>query len=350
MKNLRTFLEKATIIGVAFVLLTFVSCANNKSNGWLTDYDQALELADKQDKSVFLFVSGEDWDGASTVLRTSIFETEAFKNEAEKDFVLVQLDFSNSIYTSTEVAEDATEEEKAKAAETLAKLEKDAQVAVDLNATAMSLPVAILLSPEGYVFDVITYDETVTTPEQYIEKLKPYTEKAATIKNLVKEINSTKKEKKAAAIDALYETIPTTHRYLLQELVMQVPSLDPENTTGVVGKYETLVAYVNAIQHLNSNNSEAAAQTLLDTINNGHLNNEEKQYMYYLTASFYNMMGEPYVGKVVEYLQAAYDIAPETEAATMEIKPTLDMYRSMMEESNAATSTDETSGTAEATE
>ena len=97
------------------VTLSLTGCTKAQ-NAWIADYGEAQQLASEEGKDLLLFFSREDADGVSTQLRTSIFDTPAFVNEASKDYVLVHLDYSDSRMMSVQVGEDATEAEK-KAAE-----------------------------------------------------------------------------------------------------------------------------------------------------------------------------------------------------------------------------------------
>lgn len=323
MKCSKTFFT-ATLL--CFITVLAATSCGTKENGWLSDYDQAKELADKQNKNILLFVSGEDWDGVSTNIRTSIFETEDFLGNAEKDFVLVHLDFSDSLYESTEVAENATEEEKAKAEALQAQLEKNSQVIMDLNANSMAFPVTLLVTNNGFVYGIIEYTNEITTAKQYLDKIASFDDVQKTVEEKSKKIASSKGAEKAQAIDDLLEALPETHRYLAMELAMQVPDLDPDNTTGLLGKYEMLVAYSNAVEKLGEGDFIGAIQELIDPIDNGNMTAQQIQELYFNAAFFYSKMGDSYVNEVIDYLKKAYEVAPDSEAAKLSIKPALDMF------------------------
>lgn len=319
MKQIRTIV--LSLIAVCSAV-TMLSCASGKT-AWISDFEEAQKLAEQQQKDIFLFFSGEDYDGVSTQMRTTIFEKEDFIKTVGKKYVLVHLDFSNSVYEATQIAEDATEEEKAAAAEQTAILEKN--YAVAMNYSVSSMPTILLLSQDGYVYGTVPYDATITTPAQYIEQVATFNEKAEFVNKQIPIIESAEGIEKVYAIDALYESLDPAYRYLMLDLAVQVPELDPENKSGVTGKYEVQLAYSNAVEAMINGDIIGATNALLAPISTGHLNNEEKQELYYQVAYFYSLMGTDYTASVLDYLQKAYDAAPDSEIAGS-IKMTIDTY------------------------
>lgn len=77
----------------AYFLCSFLA---NAQDLWLTDYKQALALAQKENKKVLLDFTGSDWCPACMLLSQQVFSTTEFKNYAKDNLVLVELDFPNS--------------------------------------------------------------------------------------------------------------------------------------------------------------------------------------------------------------------------------------------------------------
>jgi protein disulfide-isomerase len=81
---------------ILFILLVFVfqnSNAQEKQQLWLTNYDEAVDLAKKENKQVLLFFTGSDWCGWCKKLKQTIIETPEFKTWAAEKLVLVEVDF-----------------------------------------------------------------------------------------------------------------------------------------------------------------------------------------------------------------------------------------------------------------
>jgi len=59
---------------------------------WEKSYAKAEKIAKKKNKDILIFFTGSDWCGPCKMLVEDFFETERFKNIAEKDFVLYEAD------------------------------------------------------------------------------------------------------------------------------------------------------------------------------------------------------------------------------------------------------------------
>ena len=60
---------------------------------WVADFDEAVKLAKAEKKDLLVDFTGSDWCGWCIKLHEEVFSHESFYAEAEKDFVLVALDF-----------------------------------------------------------------------------------------------------------------------------------------------------------------------------------------------------------------------------------------------------------------
>lgn len=310
------------------VLLIFVSCASTPT-GWISDYEEGQQLASKEGKDLFLFFSSEDSDGVSTQLRSSIFDTESFIKAAGKDYVLVHLDFSESRLMAVQVPEDATEEQKQAAEAAMPQLEKDLGTAMNFSVTEDGLPAMILATAQGYVYGVVAYDATVTTPEQFMAVVNENSENRNKIKTLVKAIDSSSGVEKLKAIDELYEATDPAYTYLLADFFSMAPELDPSNESGKRGKYAILNAYSIATEALYTGDAFGAISAMLAPIEEGFCSPEEQQELYYQAAYFASLVGDS--ENMMNYLTTALELAPESEMAAA-IRLTIDAY-SMANES-----------------
>lgn len=304
------------------VLLVFAGCASAPT-GWVSDYEEGQQLASKEGKDLFLFFSSEDTDGVSTQLRTSIFDTESFIKTAGKDYVLVHLDFSESRLMSVQVGEDATDEQKQAAEAAMPQLEKDIGTAMNFSVTEGGMPAMILATAQGYVYGVVAYDATVTTPKQFMAVINENNENRDKIKALVKAIDSSSGVKKLNAIDDLYEATEPTYSYLLSDFYAMAPELDPNNESGKRGKYSILNAYSAATEALYVGDAHGAISAMLAPIDEGFCSPVEQQELYYQSAYFASLIGD--AENMMNYLSAALACAPDSEMAAS-IQMTIDAY------------------------
>jgi protein disulfide-isomerase len=70
---------------------------------WQTDYAKALQTAKAQDKQVLLDFTGSDWCPPCLALRKQVFSTAAFQAYAEKNLILVEIDFPQRKEQSAEL-------------------------------------------------------------------------------------------------------------------------------------------------------------------------------------------------------------------------------------------------------
>ncbi|MDQ6861234.1 MAG: thioredoxin family protein [Verrucomicrobiota bacterium] len=86
MKSLRFLLVLAACTGL------LVGSASAKP-GWLTDYKQAQEQAKNGKKLMLLDFTGSDWCGWCIKLDREVFSKPEFREYADKNLVLLELDF-----------------------------------------------------------------------------------------------------------------------------------------------------------------------------------------------------------------------------------------------------------------
>jgi len=73
------------------------------ANGWGDDYKAALATAAKENKKVLLDFTGSDWCGWCIKLKKDSFDQPAFKEFADKNLVLVEIDFPQGKTLNPEV-------------------------------------------------------------------------------------------------------------------------------------------------------------------------------------------------------------------------------------------------------
>lgn len=73
-------------------LLLFVGC-QGFSQTWGTNIEDAKKQAAEQNKHILLVFSGSDWCGPCIKLDKNIWQSEEFKKDAKKNWILVKADF-----------------------------------------------------------------------------------------------------------------------------------------------------------------------------------------------------------------------------------------------------------------
>lgn len=91
------------ILTVLFITLGSL-VAHAQELVWHTDVMKATEIAQKENKTLLLFFTGSDWCGWCKKLQKEVFLKEEFKTWANKNVVLVELDFPRSFQLEPTVA------------------------------------------------------------------------------------------------------------------------------------------------------------------------------------------------------------------------------------------------------
>ena len=72
-------------------------------SGWTTDYAKAVARAKSENKAILLDFTGSDWCGWCMKMKEETLDKPMFKHYAEKNLVLVEVDFPHSKPQSDEV-------------------------------------------------------------------------------------------------------------------------------------------------------------------------------------------------------------------------------------------------------
>ena len=297
------------VVFIGLIFLTFSSCSNGKK--WYTDFDEASKKAARSKKNIFLLFSGDDWDETSAGFKESVLFTEEFLSSASKKYVLLNLDFSQEQYAKTELSEDATQEQKDEAEKILSEYEKKEKFVLDYH--VQQYPAMFIISSEGFYIDLINYDESFKTVADFNAKLADHQGVIENASTLMQSVKKAEGLKKVAAIDELYEATPSDYQPLLSPLFKDVMSLDKENMSGLLGKFELADSYIQSFEVASAGDTEGAAALMVSAAENSsyHLDAEQKQQAYYTGAYILSLSGSRDFDKILDLLQKAYDIAPE---------------------------------------
>lgn len=121
------------------------------SEGWVTDFEKAKEIAKEQNKHILIDFSGSDWCGWCIKLDEEVFKEKVFKDYAKENLVLMLADYPRD--KSKQSAELIKQNEK---------LAKEFGV--------RGFPSIFVLAPDGSVLGKTGYQKG--GPEAYIVHLK----------------------------------------------------------------------------------------------------------------------------------------------------------------------------------
>tara|TARA_B100001059_G_C17367932_1_gene348317 strand:+ start:17 stop:514 length:498 start_codon:yes stop_codon:yes gene_type:complete len=81
------------ILSILLVLFSLNIVAQENELKWYTNADKAIATAMANNKPVYMFFTGSDWCGWCIKLQKKILTTKEFKSWANKNVVLLELDF-----------------------------------------------------------------------------------------------------------------------------------------------------------------------------------------------------------------------------------------------------------------
>jgi thioredoxin-related protein len=135
------------------ILFSFIFSATlSFSQNWTTSLEQAKTEAISSNKNILLVFSGSDWCAPCIKLDRTIFQSDVFKAEAEKKWVLLKADFPKK--KGNALSETQTESNK-KLAE---KYNKEG-----------NFPLVVLLDATGKVLGITGYKNV--SPTEYVQLL-----------------------------------------------------------------------------------------------------------------------------------------------------------------------------------
>lgn len=134
-------------------LILIISFSNIAlSQNWQSDFEQAKKIATDQDKNIIIVFSGSDWCAPCIKLDKNIWQSDAFKNEVAKDWVLVKANFPRK--KANELSKEQTEHNR--------------KLAEKYNIEG-SFPLVVVLDKNGKVLGKMGFKNVA--PEEYINMI-----------------------------------------------------------------------------------------------------------------------------------------------------------------------------------
>lgn len=200
-------------------LLLFASPALAGGEGWLTNLEEAKKQAKAEGKDVLIDFTGSDWCGWCIRLKKEVWDTETWKKEGSKRYVLVELDFPKK---------------KAQSEET-----KKYNRAINDLFGVKGYPTIALLDSEGRPYGMTGYQKG--GPENYLKHLETLGKHKAEIKELV--AAAEKSDNVAKGLDEVMDKLNGWRvGFGYSELQEKIVAADPKNEAGFGLKHAKALA------------------------------------------------------------------------------------------------------------
>jgi len=138
-----------SIFFVFFFILNFFGFSQN----WLTNFEEAKEVASKNNQNIVLVFQGSDWCAPCIKLDKEIWSTKQFKDLAHDNFVMLKADFPRK--KANKLSGDLANQ--------------NAKLAGTYNNQGF-FPLVVVLDNNGEVLGKMGYEKI--SPTEYFNKLK----------------------------------------------------------------------------------------------------------------------------------------------------------------------------------
>lgn len=143
---------------ISTVLLLFAAVITSNAQNWKTSFTEAKAQAAAENKNILLVFSGSDWCAPCIKLDKTIWQSEEFKSESAKKWVIYKADFPKK--KANLLPAELTESNK--------------KLAEQYN-KAGNFPLVLLLNPAGSVLGISGYKNV--SPQEYIQLIHSFEQK-----------------------------------------------------------------------------------------------------------------------------------------------------------------------------
>ena len=324
-----------SLFSLLCVFMLFVSCGKKAVKddcGCFVDLEAAKSYAQKKNIPVLIVVTSEGDDELSTDFVRNILNAADFADKIGNKYAVYHADFSAAAFAKTTAGENASKEERAAAEAYSLIMENSYQNAIALDVTLT--PSAYVTTKDGYVVSEVEFGDNDVNLNSFAQLLESYTSKIQKFDVMVAATKKGSASDKVEAIDTLYRATDSAYRSFLIDLVKKVPELDKNNETGLCGKYIVAAADSNAMNYYSKGDLESALKEYLTAADNQFVKAEDKQECFYTAAYFVAYSGSDDFTAIIQYLNLAYQVAPESSKAPA-IKDAITYFETLAENSSS---------------
>lgn len=127
------------------------------SQEWNYNFEEAKSIAQSQDKNIIVVFSGSDWCAPCIKLEKNIWESEAFKKEANQSWVLVKANFPRK--KANELSKEQTDHNRKLAEKYNLEGSFPLVVVLDKNGKVLGKMGFKNVSPEAYITMIHTLEK-----------------------------------------------------------------------------------------------------------------------------------------------------------------------------------------------
>lgn len=281
------------LLALLFICTVFCSCITVQKE-WNKNASNIISDMKKNKKDAMLFFTGSDWDEKSKNAFEAV-NTQQFLGTYGKDFILYNVDI-------------VRDEDLMPASEL-----KNNYILFSYYNVG-ELPYLSLRNPDGDVY----FSEKIELGKNPLKDFKQIMTAAYAKKenlNLIKEnIKKSSGAEKTAAIDLFFQSIYNPEDSAYNTLREAAIKNDPENKSGLKGKFIFFTARLNADRLSAQKKYLEAAAEYKNAVESGFLEAEAEQVVWYNIAYLYSMSKQIDSEKIIDCLNNAINANPSSDA------------------------------------
>lgn len=284
-------------VNFSLILIIFFSLFSSAQAAvsWVNDFEAAKKKAVVEKKDMLLFFSGSDWCHWCQKLDQEVFSQEKFAREAEKDFILVNIDFPRK--------------------KELAKSIKEQNQQLQKKYGIRGFPTVILTDATGIPYARTGYQQGGV--DAYLVHLDNFHDLEAKKLGLLAEADKKSGLERAKLLDQALALMMENH--LLgdrSKLMEEIVALDPDNKAGLKEKYLLQQKVAPIEKELRKTGNFDQALTDIDELlkKETTLKPEDRQRLYLFKAGIC-LKGKRDREAGISNLEQAAKAAPETKIA-----------------------------------
>ncbi|MGP1529169.1 MAG: tetratricopeptide repeat protein [Treponema sp.] len=286
--------QQLSILAILIVSLCSISCITEKQDTPHTQSKTVQSSAEHEStKDTLLLFTGSDWSSEQQLFVTQTLTPAVFA-ELSKTYTVQHIDLPRN----TEGHDEQT-------------VKKHYLLFTDYAVPEVPFLVIQTAQHDVYVSEALEND--ITTSKLF-EKIQTYAPMRAKVTQARKLIETSGGAAKAQAIDAFLSIVKNGADRRYDELRTQIPLLDPENRSGLKGKYLLISADIRAKSLAQAGKFMQAADEYKNLAEHAALQGAEAQTAWYLAGYLYSMSGKLESARIIEYFKKAIQADPHNEA------------------------------------
>ncbi len=293
--NQESFMKKILVAFMTACVVFLAGCSKievKNEKGWWTDYDECLKAASESGKKIMMVISADEVEKSGETLKQELFYTEVFMQKYQDEYEFCEIDVSPSLIVNAfpkNNIPEAIRNDKAKTRKFLNEHKKGQRDAAKILEKRMKImatfdvthrPMMVFITKEGYPIADVQYFPSAQI-ETFDEIIEYYSPRITEYLTLVETAHNSTGLDRVKAIDDLYNRTSNSYRYHLTELMREIPKLDKENKSQLVGKYLLALATSDTIDATIARKPHKIAQIYEKVAKNKFLSKQEQQQAYF---------------------------------------------------------------------